>query len=210
VQVVYGINRHRALDEVAAELDEALALVGGAPGGLIAAIDLQGDERVGRARDYRPLFRRAEAAGLRLRAHAGELCGPDSVREVLDELGVRHLSHGVRAIEDPALLRRLVDDKIWLHVCPSSNLLLHVLPDGVPHPIRQLVDAGCQVTVDADDPVMFGTSISLEQARLVTRHGLAPAQVGALAAASLRACGLDPGARDRALDEVERWQRRHA
>ncbi|MFH1807549.1 MAG: adenosine deaminase family protein [Pseudomonadota bacterium] len=210
VQVVYGLNRHRPLAEVEAELDEALGLVGMAPAGLIAAIDLQGDERVGRAVDWKPLFRRAEASGLRLRAHAGELCGASSVREVLDQLGVRHISHGVRAIEDPALVRRLATEKIWLHVCPSSNTLLHVMPADQPHPLRALLDAGCQVTIDADDPVMFGVDISAEQARLVEEYGFEPAQVADLAIASIRACALEQTSRSRAIDDIERWKQKYA
>ncbi len=203
VRLIYGLNRHRPLPEVEAEFEEALALVGGGPDGLIAGIDLQGDERVGRAANWAPLFERARRAGLRLRAHAGELCGPDSVREVLDALGVQHLAHGVRAVEDPALLRRLVDEGIYLHVCPSSNLLLHVAADRDHHPLRRLLEAGCRVSVDADDPLLFGQNIAAEYRSLIELSGLSMAAVGDIARTSLEASLLPVEEQRRHLDCID-------
>ena len=110
------------------------------------------------------VWEKARRAGKFTKAHAGEFMGADFVTRMLDELKVTRIEHGVRSIEDPVLVDRLVREKIPLDVCPISNVKLAV--EGVPsmsaHPIRKLVDAGVIVTINSDDPFMFGNTLSEE------------------------------------------------
>ena len=143
----------RHLDEASAErtLDEALAwrerLIG---------IGLDSSEKGHPPSKFRHVFARARAIGLPTVAHAGEEGPADYVREALDLLGVRRIDHGNRALDDPALVARLVADKVPLTVCPLSNLRLRVVPDMAAHPLRRMLRAGLMATVNSDDPAYFG------------------------------------------------------
>lgn len=104
-------------------------------------------------------YRAARAEGLRVVVHAGEAAGPQSVIGALDDLGAERIGHGVRSLEDPALMDRLVSDQTPLEVCPVSNYRLGIVPAGGRHPIHELVHRGAYCTVNSDDPLMFGTSL---------------------------------------------------
>ena len=140
-------------------------------GETVAGFGLAGDERVGHPRDFARAFDIAREAGLHLACHAGELCGAESVRAALDHLRPDRIDHGVRAIENPDLVRRLADEGTLLTVCPGSNLALGVFPSLEAHPLRTLVEAGCRVALGSDDPPHFRTSIANEYA-LAARTGL--------------------------------------
>jgi adenosine deaminase len=128
----------------------------------VVAVGLGGSEGKSPARAYAELFREARRRGFRLTAHAGGALGPASVRAVIDELGVERIGHGVRAVEDPALLELLKERRIPLEVCVTSNVMTGVYPSASAHPIRSLVEAGVTVTVNSDDPTMFHTTLSDE------------------------------------------------
>jgi adenosine deaminase len=98
----------------------------------------------------------ARSEGLHLVAHAGEEGPPEYVWQALDVLGVERIDHGVRSMEDPALVERLVADRIPLTVCPLSNLKLKVVDDLADHPLPQMIEAGMLVTINSDDPSYFG------------------------------------------------------
>ena len=102
-----------------------------------------------------------KTAGLRLTAHAGETDGPDSIRAALD-IGAERIGHGIRAIEDPDLLRRLREERIPLEVCITSNVRTGAVASLEAHPVRRLVDAGVIVTLNTDDPGMFGSDLETE------------------------------------------------
>lgn len=102
------------------------------------------------------VFARAAELGLHRVAHAGEEGPPDYVRSALDILGAERIDHGVRSIEDPALMQRLAREQVPLTVCPLSNVKLCVFPDLERHNVAQLMDAGLCVTVNSDDPAYFG------------------------------------------------------
>jgi adenosine deaminase len=104
-------------------------------------------------------FRRAGATGLRRTVHAGESSGPEGVWDAVDLLGADRIDHGVRAIEDAALVRMLADRQIPLGVCPTSNLILGVYPSIQEHPIERLRAAGVRVSVNTDDPALLGASL---------------------------------------------------
>ena len=123
------------------------------------------------AETFVPYVKRARAAGLRFTPHAGELAGPKQVWDALDVLGADRIGHGVRAIEDAALVRELARRRVALEVCPTSNVTLGVFPSYAAHPLRRLYDAGVPVTVNSDDPGLFGTTIAREAARLTSELG---------------------------------------
>ncbi|MCA8883018.1 MAG: adenosine deaminase [Rhodobacteraceae bacterium] len=135
-------------------------------GAWVVGLGIGGDERVGLPADFAYSFDMAREAGLGLTAHAGEWGGPDSVRGVLDDLRVTRVGHGVRAIEDPALVDRLAEDGVVLEICPGSNIALGLYPNWKAHPIDRLRRAGVPVTVSTDDPPFFHTSLTREYDRL--------------------------------------------
>jgi aminodeoxyfutalosine deaminase len=142
----------------------------------VAALGLVGAALDAPAETFVPYVRRARAAGLSFTPHAGELAGPEQVWAALDVLGADRIGHGVRAIEDPSLVRELARRRVALEVCPTSNVKLGIFPSYVAHPLRRFFDAGVQVTVNSDDPGLFGSSISGEAARLTTELGFSAAE----------------------------------
>jgi adenosine deaminase len=132
-----------------------------------------------------PVFARARACGLASLPHAGEMAGPDSIVAALDRLGARRIGHGVRCLEDPALVRRLRDDAIPLEVCPTSNVALGVVPSLDAHPLPRLLDAGLAVSLASDDPPLFATTLGDEYRRCAVAFGWDATRVLALARAAV-------------------------
>jgi len=131
-------------------------------GDFITGFGMGGDENAGKPANFAYAFDMAREAGLRLTTHAGEFAGPESVRASLRDLRVERIGHGVRAIEDPALVAELADEGITLEVCPGSNIALGLYSDWAAHPINALREAGVRVTVSTDDPPFFRTSLTRE------------------------------------------------
>ncbi|HEX5906115.1 MAG TPA: hypothetical protein VFY56_03790 [Propionibacteriaceae bacterium] len=113
---------------------------------------------------FRDQFDRARAAGLRSISHAGETTGQESVWDALKSLGAERIEHGIAAVGDQRLLAHLVEHKIALDICLTSNVALRLVSDLDHHPIRDLVAAGITVTINTDDPPMFGTDLNTEYA----------------------------------------------
>jgi aminodeoxyfutalosine deaminase len=109
---------------------------------------------------YAPAFELARELGLASVPHAGEVAGPPSVRGALEELGADRLRHGIRAAEDPGLVRELADRQVVLDVCPISNLRTRVVGSLEEHPLPMLVAAGVRCSISTDDPAMFGTDLA--------------------------------------------------
>jgi aminodeoxyfutalosine deaminase len=116
---------------------------------------------------YAPAFELARELGLASVPHAGEVAGPPSVRGALDELGADRVRHGIRAVDDPALVRELADRGVVLDVCPISNLRTRVVPSLDQHPLPALVAAGVRCSISTDDPAMFGTDLAQDYAAAV-------------------------------------------
>jgi adenosine deaminase/aminodeoxyfutalosine deaminase len=135
-----------------------------------------GDEVRGPASEFREAYRYAKDAGLRLTAHAGETDGPDSVRAALD-IGAERIGHGIRAAEDTDLMRRLREERIPLEVCITSNVRTGAVASLADHPIKRLVDAGVIVTLNTDDPGMFGSDLASEFKLAEEFFGLSKAQI---------------------------------
>lgn len=135
-------------------------------GAFVRGFGLAADENAFHPKDFAYAFDMAGEAGLRRTAHAGEWAGPRSVRDVLEHLKVERIGHGVRAIEDAALVQYLAASGTVLEVCPGSNVALGVFPNWAAHPIAKLRDAGVRVTVSTDDPPFFHTSMTKEYEEL--------------------------------------------
>lgn len=127
----------------------------------VVGLDLAGDEARHPARQFAGAFQRARAAGLRLTAHAGEFSGADSVRETVEYLGVERLGHAVHAADDPAVMDLLAERGIVVESCPTSNWFTCAVAQLETHPLPDFLAKGLRVTLNTDDPSLFG-GISLE------------------------------------------------
>lgn len=171
-----------------------------AGGGWVTGFGMGGAEDMGKATDFAWSFDCAREAGLGLTCHAGEWGGPDSIRQAL-ALGCTRIGHGVRAIEDPALMRDLAEQGITLEVCPGSNVALGVAPSWQAHPIARLADAGVRVTVSTDDPPFFHTSMRHEYQRLADCFGWGDAEFRQIAMWAIDAAFCDAETREKLRKE---------
>ena len=168
----------------------------------VTGFGLAGDERVHQPADFVKAFAIASEAGLACTAHAGEVCGAESVRAALDALPVRRIGHGVRAIEDPDLVRRIAAEGIVLEVCPGSNVALGVAPDLKSHPLPHLMAAGVKVTINSDDPPFFRTSLQCEYESVAATFGLDAATMGAFTRTAIEAAFVDEPTRQKLLGRL--------
>lgn len=141
---------------------------------------------------FEDVFARARAEGLHVVAHAGEEGPPEYIWQALDLLGAERIDHGVRCLEDPALVDRLVDEEIPLTVCPLSNVRLRVVDAMDQHPLREMLRAGLRVTINSDDPAYFGGDLGENFAQLRDRLGLTDSEVDLLARNSIEASFASP------------------
>ncbi len=151
------------------------------------------------------VFERARAEGFLPVAHAGEEGPAAYVAEALDELQVARIDHGVRAVDDPVLVRRLADSRIPLTVCPLSNLKLGVCDRMEKHPIRALMQAGVMVTVNSDDPAYFGGYVNANYSAVQKAFDLGREELGDLARASFNASFLDAAEKALHLAELDAY-----
>ncbi|TFD12095.1 adenosine deaminase [Cryobacterium sp. TMT4-10] len=154
---------------------------------------------------FTEVFDLARANGLRLVAHAGEEGPPEYVWQALDLLGVERIDHGIRSLEDEALLDRLVRDRVPLTVCPFSNVRLRVIDTLAGHPIMRLLDRGLLVCVNSDDPAYFGGYIDDNLTALDREFGLGPHRLALLARNGIEASFLTPAEKSTLDDEVGAW-----
>jgi len=171
--------------------------------GFLTGFGLAGDEKRFHPRDFSWAFDCAREAGLRLTAHAGEWGGAQSVTDALDHLGVERIGHGVQAIDDPALVDRLAENRVVLEVCPGSNVFLGVYPSLAAHPVARLRDREVIVTLSTDDPPFFRTSLTREYEDLAHAFGWTEADFRAINADAAHAAFCDEETRARILKKVE-------
>ncbi|SNX70895.1 adenosine deaminase [Cereibacter ovatus] len=172
-------------------------------GPFVVGFGLAGDETVLTPKDFAWSFDMAREAGLRLTCHAGEWCGPDSIRDALRDLRVERIGHGVRAIEDLALVDELAERGVVLEVCPGSNIALGLYPGWRRHPIRELFHRGVKVTISTDDPPFFHTTMAREYDRLAEAFDWDDGVFRQIARTSLDAAFCDPDTRARIAPLLE-------
>ncbi|MFH8367620.1 adenosine deaminase [Streptomyces sp. NPDC018031] len=169
----------------------------------ITAVGLDSAEVGNPPAKFREVYRLAREAGLKCVAHAGEEGPPAYVWEALDVLGVDRIDHGVRSLEDAALVARLVADQVPLTVCPLSNVRLRVVDRLADHPLPAMLAAGLLVTVNSDDPAYFGGYADDNFTALRDALGLDRETLRELARNSFRASFLDEETRAGYLREVD-------
>lgn len=172
-------------------------------GDWIVGFGLAGDEKIGSPKDFRWSFDAAREAGLRLTAHAGEWGGPDSVRDAIRDLGVERIGHGVRAIEDLALVDEIAEKGIVLEVCPGSNIALGLYKGWRAHPIHALRERGVKVTISTDDPPFFHTTMRNEYDRLAEAFDWDEGVFDAIARTSIDAAFCDEVTRAKIMKRLE-------
>ncbi|MFI2643248.1 adenosine deaminase [Streptomyces sp. NPDC018610] len=171
----------------------------------VVGFGLSNDERRGMARDFDRAFAIAREGGLFAAPHGGELTGPASVRDCLDDLEARRVGHGVRAAEDPRLLRRLADRGVTCEVCPASNVALGVYEKPEDVPLRTLYEAGVPMALGADDPLLFGSRLAAQYTLARDHHSFTDAELAELARQSIRASAAPEDVRTKLLSGVDDW-----
>ena len=169
---------------------------------LVTGFNMAGEERMNRVADYAPAFDIVREAGLGLTIHAGELCGAFSVADALDLVKPSRIGHGVRAIEDADLVKRLADLGTVLEVCPGSNIALKVFPDYASHPLRRFADAGVRVTLNSDDPPFFHTTLAQEYETASKVMGFSDAEIDAMTRTAIEAAFVDETTRQALLSRL--------
>jgi len=145
---------------------------------------------------------KGRAEGLHSLPHAGEQRGPASIRAAIEQLGAVRIGHGVRCLEDPALVAEIRERGIVLEVCPTSNVALGVVPSLAEHPLPHLLRAGVGLSLGSDDPGLFATDLVEEYVRCAIAFGWSRAEIVALARASIEHALVDAGRRRAWLAEL--------
>lgn len=172
-------------------------------GPFVTGFGMGGDEAMGKQGDFAYAFDMAREAGLRLTTHAGEWGGPESVRDAIRDLKVERIGHGVRAIEDLALVDEIAEAGIVLEVCPGSNVVLGVYGKLSDHPIARLRERGVKVTVSTDDPPFFHTTMRKEFNDLAETFHWEEEDFQALNKTALEAAFCDDATRDALAKKLE-------
>ena len=204
--LIVGVNRMLPLPDAERALELALRYRDAG----VVGLGLAADEARFPAALFAGVFRRAGAAGLPVVPHAGEGAGAASVRSCVEELGAVRINHGVRAVEDPAVVELLRDRGVSLDVCPSSNVALGVVPSPAEHPLPELLRAGVPVSLSTDCPLFLGTSTVAEYALARDVFGLPDDALAAIAETSLRTSSCPPQRRDAARARLAAWRERSA
>jgi adenosine deaminase len=204
VAVVVAANRVRhPLD--ARTLARLAARYAGDGVGQVVGFGLSNDERRGVTAEFAPAFDIARRAGLACVPHGGELLGADAVSETLAELGPDRVGHGIRSVEDQRVLDEVVRRGVTLEVCPGSNVALGVYGTAKDVPLRRLVDAGAQIALGADDPLLFGSRLNAQYESARTVHGLSDVELAELARGSVRGSRAPESTRKQILDDIGTW-----
>lgn len=170
----------------------------------VAAFDLAGAEAGHPATEHAAAFLHARRHYLDVTCHAGEGAGADSIAQALHECGAQRIGHGVRAAEDPALLASLVDRQIPLEMCPTSNVQTGAVPSYAAHPLRRYYEAGIPVTINTDNRLISGTTLTDEFWHALTEIGLTLDQLGGCVLNAARAAFLPWDARMALADRLAR------
>lgn len=188
VRWIFDAARHFGVEEARRVLEKAIQF----RSRNVIGIGIGGDEARGPAEMFRDLYAEATRNGLHRLAHAGESVGPESIWSALRNLNAERIGHGLRAIDDPALVKFLAETGTPVEVCVTSNVRTNCCSRLQDHPVRRLFDAGVRITIASDDPDMFGTSIAREYQLLQEAFDFSNADLEVLARNSFQASFLSP------------------
>ena len=169
----------------------------------LAGVDLHGFELMPTDPDTAKVWQKLRDAGKVTKCHAGEFDGAARVREAIEQLGVTRIQHGVRASEDPAVMKLASDRGVTFDLCPISNVGLKVVPDMTKHPLRRFIEAGIRCTISTDDPLCFANSINEEY--LAVSHGLGftRRELARLARNGFEVASISPTQKQPWLDQLD-------
>lgn len=184
--IVIGV-RHLGVEKV----EKAARFAAGCGHPLVSGFGMAGEERFGDLADYVRAFEIAREAGLGITVHAGELAGWESVEAALDLLRPMRIGHGVRAIENADLVRRIAEEGVVLECCPGSNVALKIFDSFADHPLPELRAAGCRVTLNSDDPPFFRTSLKREYEMAAAHFGMDEEALAGLTRTAVDAAFVD-------------------
>ncbi len=191
-------SRRRSVERAERTLDLALNY------DEVFAIGMAGEENHS-LRPFATVFEKARAGGLHLLHHTGEDAGPDSIREALDVGRTERLGHGIRVLDDPALVAEVRARGLALEVCASSNVTLGLVPSLPEHPLPRLLDAGLTVTLNTDVPSVTGANLAAEYARVRDAFGYDDAVMADFARASVTASFAPEATKEAMLRDIDAW-----
>ncbi len=168
----------------------------------VVGFGMGGDETLFSPAEFLPAYRLADERGYGCTAHAGEVCGPQSVWATINQLPVSRIGHGVRASEDAGLVAELCRRDIALEICPGSNIALKVYPDYASHPLVTLLQAGCRLSLNSDDPPFFDTSIGREYQTAHQQFALSPEQLREITRMAIASAFIDQTTKQRLLAQL--------
>jgi aminodeoxyfutalosine deaminase len=197
---IFDAIRHFGAEHVREVLGWAVRLRTGG----VVALGIGGDEERGPAELFTEVYREARNQGLHVVAHAGEASGSESVRQAVELLGAERIGHALTAARDPSVLAMLRERHIPVEVCLTSNVATGVLTRLEDHPLPRFLEAGLVVTLNSDDPVMFGTNLEREFQQAAACFGLSRAELTELCANAVRASFLPSEEKSPLLGEVFR------
>ena len=197
---IFDAVRHFGPEEAARVFRTAAALRPQFPS--IVGIGIGGDERRTSAEPFRDLYAEAQEAGLRLTAHAGETVGPEGIWSALN-VGAERLGHALSAIHDPELMEILAERQVPLEICVTSNLRTGCCTALENHPLRRYFDAGLMVTLNSDDPALFGSDLRGEYCLAHKEFGFTEEHLRELAANSIEASFLPADRKVMLLRQIE-------
>jgi adenosine deaminase len=173
----------------------------------LAGTDLHGFEEMRTEPETADIWARLRASGKVTKCHAGEFGGAERVREAVELLGVTRIQHGVRAVEDPGVVRLCAERDVTFDVCPISNVRLQVVPSLKQHPIRRLMQAGVRCTVSTDDPLNFANTVNDEYAALAKDLSFTRVELAQLARNGWHVADVAPALKQQRMSEIERLAR---
>jgi aminodeoxyfutalosine deaminase len=205
---IFDVASEYGAEAARATLDHALSC----PPAALTGFGLSGIEQARSAHQdvFRSVFASAIAAGLHSVPHAGEMSGPATIWEAVNGLRAERIGHGISCLADPSLVAYLRETQIPLEVCPTSNVCTRQVPDLASHPLPRLLAEGLFVTLNSDDPPMFGTTLTQEYRQAASVLGLSHDQLAELARAGVRASFLDAAAKQALIDEIDQVAAGHA
>ena len=198
VRVFAGMLRSDMVGELRRTIDELGTWEG------LSGVDLHGFETMRTEPGTAAIWEKLRAAGKVTKCHAGEFDGPARVREAIEELGVTRVQHGVRAIEDPAVVQLAAERGVTFDVCPISNVRLRVVPSMAEHPIRRLMEAGVRCTVSTDDPLNFANTVNDEYLALASELAFTPGELAQVARNGWAVADVSAETRQKWLAAIDR------